>query len=118
AVLIATKTSGSLIYRAVSSDGTTQQLTFGIVSGTRYYPKLHRLALVLRLKDSNDRACEDGFLISNTFATLTVLPEADTGGGTVIFFGVPKTTLTSACRHADGWTSSPSEHVTVRILLA
>lgn len=120
AVLIATETKGSIEHLDTYADGTKHSLTFGIVSGTRYYPDLHRLALVLKVKESDDPDCPTGFLITTTFGTLTLLPHEDVApnGGTVIFFGLPKTKLTDQCRHAHGWTSSPSERVRVRILLA
>jgi hypothetical protein len=116
-VLVATETKGTITHTDVFSDGTTQRLTLGIVSGTRYYPDLHRLALVLRVKDSDDPECDAGFIIGNTFGTLTLLPAADTGFGTAIFFGIPKTKLTGACRHAHGWSHSPGDGVraTVRV---
>lgn len=119
-VLVATETKGSIVHEDTYSDGTKDTLTFGIVSGTRYYPESHRLALVLKLKESNDDACQTGFLISTTFGVLTLIPHEDVGpdGGTVIFFGLPKSKLTDQCRHAHGWVSSPSEHVRARILLA
>lgn len=116
-MLVATATKGSITHTDTYADGTTERLTFGIVSGTRYFPDHHRLALVLRLKESTDPDCKPGFLIGEKFGTLTLLPEADTGGGTAIFFGLPETKLTGACKHAHGWTASPSEHVSARILV-
>lgn len=119
-VLIATETKGSVVHEDTYADGTKHTLTFGIVSGTRYYPGLRRIALVLKLKDSNDPACKTGFLISTTFGVLTLLPHEDVGpdGGTVIFFGLPKSKLTDPCRHAHGWVTSPRERVRARLLIA
>ena len=120
ALLVATETKGSIVHEDEYSDGTKHTLTFGVVSQTRYYPKLRRLALVLKVKESNDPDCPAGLLFSTAFGTLTLLPHEDVAlnGGTAIFVGVPKTTLTDPCRHAHGWVSSPAERVTVRILLA
>jgi hypothetical protein len=115
AVLVATETKGTVTHTDVYSDGTTHRLTLGIVSGTRYYPDLHRLALVLRVRDSDDPDCDAGFIIGNTFGTLTLLPEADTGVGTVIFFGIPKTKVTGACRHAHAWSQGDGVRATVRV---
>jgi hypothetical protein len=119
ALLIATETKGSIVHEDVYSDGTKHTLTFGIVSGTRYNPDLLRLALVLKVKESNDPDCEPGAFITTTFGTLTLVPHADVApnGGTGIFVGVPKTTLSDPCRHAHAWTSSPRDKVAVRILL-
>ncbi len=118
-LLVATETKGSIVHEDVYSDGTKHTLTFGVVSGTRYFPAQHRLVLVLKAKDSNDPACEVGDFISTTFGTLTLLPHEDAApnGGTALFVGVPKTKLTTPCRHAHGWKSSPGAGVTVRILL-
>lgn len=116
---IATETKGSIVHEDVYSDGTKHTLTFGIVSGTRYNPDSRRLALVLKVKESNDPNCAEGVFITTTFGTLTLVPHDDAApnGGTAIFVGVPKTKLTDPCRHAHAWTSSPKEKVTVRILL-
>jgi hypothetical protein len=120
AVLIATETKGSIVHEDVYADGTTHRLEFGIVSGTRYSPAGRRLALVLKLKDSNDPDCEAGVFFSTTFGVLTLIPHEDVGlhGGSVIFFGLPKTNLTSSCRHAHAWETSPREHVAARVLVA
>ncbi len=118
-LLVATETKGSIVHEDTYADGSKHVLEFGIVSGTRYYPALHRLVLVLKAKDSNDPACEVGALFSTTFGTLSLLPHEDAApnGGTALFIGVPKTKLTTPCRHAHGWKSSPGQRVTVRILL-
>jgi hypothetical protein len=121
ALLVGTESKGGVVSEDVLPGGKRLRIEFGIITGTHgralgstYSPETNRLALLMKVKDSNDPRCPEGSFLSPTLAGLTLIP----GGGArdqAVLVGAAATSLTGACKgHAHAWENGFGG-VTVRV---
>jgi hypothetical protein len=132
-LLLANETKGQVVHRDVYADGTEKKLVLGLVTPpewlrklrldrapeTLYSPATRRLAVLLRVKDSDDDRCPAGSLlfgVPERFVLLTLVP---VGGirDTATFTGfIAASKEAGPCPgHAHGWENKGSTRVRVRV---
>jgi hypothetical protein len=124
-LLEATASTGAVTLDETYPGGQVEHFELGILSGTLYAPNANRLAILMKVKESDDPQCPAAFFTEPTIATLTLLPGAGVTD-TAIFIGVPKSQspaqfkpfTTTPCKgnHIHGWENG-SGGVTVRVRL-
>lgn len=120
-LLVGNESKGSIVHDDSYRGGRKTHVVFGIITGGRgkalgstYSTATGRLSLLLKVKESDDPACEESGLLTPTLASATLIP---VGGARdeIVLFGYPATSGTNACRgHAHAWTNG-SNRVTVRL---
>jgi hypothetical protein len=130
-LLLANESKGQVVHKDFYADGTETKLTLGIVTPpewlrklrldrtpeTLYSPSTRRLAVLLRVKDSDDDRCPAGSLlfgVPERFVLLTLVP---VGGvrDTATFTGfIAASKEAGPCSgHAHGWENRGSTRVRV-----